>query len=532
MGNSVEIAPLAPAGEGRLLSGLVRFQGWSLLLLLIWLYHSIFYNLVLQWGKDPNFEHCYFVPLFSLYVLWQDRKRLKAINATPSWAGLPIEVLGLIMLVLGVLGIELFTMRVSLLVVLAALIILFRGWEFFRAIFFPWAFLFLMIPVPKLILQEFTFPLQLLASRLATDMLRLVSVPVLREGNMIILAAMPLDVAEACSGIRSLLSLVTLAIIYGYLLEKRNWVRVVLTCAAVPIAVFANSFRVFATGLVVQYWDPDKGQGFYHEFQGWLMFVVSLLLLFAVHSLIVLLWKNSPGKEKQAERVEPRGATANRFAAHTTNLWPRFLAAALLMVATGGYLWAHAQDEVLPARQPLSSLPMQINGRNAISSTLDQQSLDILGNPEYIFRDYADPSGREFPVNLFIAYYATQKAGETPHTPAHCLPGSGWIPTQRQIIALKRPDGSSFPVNRYVIRKGGERQLVLYWFQAQGQEVASEYLLKYYLVSNAIRLHRSDGALIRLITFMYQGESADAAQARIMQLGDQLLPMLDNYIPR
>ena len=294
MGNSVEIAPLAPAGEGRLLSGLLRFQGWSLLLLFVWLYHSILYNLVLQWIHDPNFSHGFFVPAFSLYVLWQDRKELKSIQPAPSWAGLPLVLVALVLLVLGVLGVELFTSRVSLLVLLAGLCVLSRGWEFFRAVRFPWAFLILMIPLPNLILQKFTFPLQMLASRLSTFMLEIVGVPVLREGNVIVLAAMPLEVAEACSGIRSLFSLVTLAIIYGYLMEKRNWVRVVLACAAVPIAVFANSFRIFGTGLIVQYWDPDKAVGFYHEFQGWLVFVVSLALLFALHRVILTIWKSSP----------------------------------------------------------------------------------------------------------------------------------------------------------------------------------------------------------------------------------------------
>jgi exosortase len=151
-----------------------------------------------------------------------------------------------------------------------------------------------MIPPPTLILQQFTFPLQLLATRLATGLLRLVGVPVLRQGNQIVLAAMPLDVAEACSGIRSLLTLVTLAIIYGYLVETRKWVRVVLAVSAVPIAVAANSFRVFGTGLLVQYWDPDKAEGFFHIFEGWLIFVVALIMLFAVHGVISFIWKSSP----------------------------------------------------------------------------------------------------------------------------------------------------------------------------------------------------------------------------------------------
>ncbi len=282
-------------------SSLPRGQAVAMLLLLAWLYASILARLVLQWvgpSRDPNFEHGIFVPLFALFVLWQDRKRLHAIPSAPSWAGLPLVVLSLLMLALGVLGAELFFSRSSLLVLLAGLIILFEGWTFFRAVLFPWAFLILAIPIPNLILQQFTFPLQLLASRLSTGLLELTGVPVLRQGNVIVLASMPLDVAEACSGIRSLLTLLTLAIIYGYLLETRMWVRVVLVGCAVPIAVAANAFRIFGTGLLVQYWDPDKAEGFYHALGGWLIFVVALIMLFAVHRAISLIW-GSPQQNPQ-----------------------------------------------------------------------------------------------------------------------------------------------------------------------------------------------------------------------------------------
>jgi exosortase len=297
MSNSVEVAPLLATREDRLSSNSPRWQAVALLLLVAWLYASILAHLFLQWvgpHSDPNFAHGIFVPLFALFVLWQDRKKLKAISPSPSWAGLPLVVLSLLMLVLGVMGAELFFQRVSLLILLAGLIVLFQGWTFFRAVLFPWAFLILMIPIPNLLLQQVTFPLQLLASKLATDLLELVGVPVLRQGNVIYLAALPLDIAEACSGIRSLLSLVTLSIIYGYLMETRMWVRVVLVCSAVPIAVATNGFRIFGTGLLVQYWDPDKAEGFFHSFSGWLIFVVALIMLFAVHRVISLIWKSGP----------------------------------------------------------------------------------------------------------------------------------------------------------------------------------------------------------------------------------------------
>ena len=190
------------------------------------------------------------------------------------------------MLILGVLGAELFLSRFSLLLLATGLVIFFLGWKFFRALLFPLAFLILMIPIPTILFNQITFPLQILASKLAAWFLPLLGVPVLREGNIINLPAMPLEVADACSGIRSLMTLTTLTIMYGYLLESRVLIRVLLAIAAIPIAVIANGFRIVGTGLLVQYWDPDKAQGFFHEFSGWLIFVVSMFMLFFLHRLL------------------------------------------------------------------------------------------------------------------------------------------------------------------------------------------------------------------------------------------------------
>jgi exosortase len=193
-------------------------------------------------------------------------------------------------LVLGILGADIFLPRVSFLILLAGLIILFQGWTFFRAVLFPWAFLILMIPIPALIMNRITFPLQLLATRLSAALLELVGIVVDREGNIIRLASGPLDVAEACSGIRSLLTLVTLATVYGYLTETRTWVRVVLLCLTVPIAVVANSFRVFGTGVLMQFGYRDEAEGVPHALAGSLIFAVALMMLFAAHSVILLIW--------------------------------------------------------------------------------------------------------------------------------------------------------------------------------------------------------------------------------------------------
>ena len=269
--------------QGVVVAGLVGF-----------LYYSILGRLVLDWWNDPNFSHGFFVPLFSGFLLWVERKRLAGITPRPSWFGLVVVAGALVILLVGVFGAELFLSRSSLLFLLAGLIIYFQGWPFFRAVFFPWIFLFLMIPIPSIIFNQITFPLQLLASRLASAVLPVLNVPVLREGNVIQLPAMPLEVAEACSGIRSLMSLGTLAIIYGYFLENRVLGRVLLVLASVPIAVAANALRIVGTGLLVQYWDPHKALGFFHEFSGWVIFMTSLALLLAVHGLLRLV----AGKEQ------------------------------------------------------------------------------------------------------------------------------------------------------------------------------------------------------------------------------------------
>lgn len=269
----------------------------TVVLLVAWIYFPILAKLSSQWWHDPNFSHGFFVPAFSLFVLWERRKALAAMPLHPSWTGLPILIFSLAVLIVGVLGAELFLSRLSLLFVIAGLVVFFLGWPHQKAILFPWAFLLLMIPIPSILFNEITFPLQLLASRVAAHVLPWMGVPVFREGNVIQLPAMALEVAEACSGIRSLLSLATLAIIYGYVMEKRTSIRVLLALAAIPIAVAANSLRIVGTGLLVQYWDPDKAEGFFHAFSGWLIFVVSLAMLFLLHRAASLLW---PPRQERA----------------------------------------------------------------------------------------------------------------------------------------------------------------------------------------------------------------------------------------
>lgn len=262
-----------------------------LLILLGFLYHDILAQLVGDWWRDPNFSHGFLVPVFSAVIVWQRRKQILALPVQPSWFGLAIVAGALGILTVGELGAEFFLSRTSLLLLLAGLLVYFLGWNHLRAVLFPWAFLFFMIPIPSIIFNQIAFPLQFLAARLASFLLVLFGVPVLREGNIIQLPTAALEVAQACSGIRSLMSLGALAVIYGYFLDKNNIRRIVLALAAVPIAVMANGVRVMGTGLLGYYWDPDKAEGFFHAFSGWIIFIISIALLIAFHTALRWIWR-------------------------------------------------------------------------------------------------------------------------------------------------------------------------------------------------------------------------------------------------
>ncbi|MGE0407168.1 MAG: exosortase [Candidatus Korobacteraceae bacterium] len=265
------------------------YSWWQPALVFLFLglcYYDVVAALVRDWWYDDDASHGFVVPLFSLYLLWQRRADLETVPAQPSWSGLVAVASGLSMLIVGNLGAELFLSRFSLVIVLGGLVVQFFGWPMFRKILFPWAFLFLMIPPPSIIFNQVTFSLQLVASQLAKDSLNAIGVPVLLEGNILRLPVMPLEVAEACSGIRSLISLGVVAIIYGFLLEQSSWMRLAIAAASVPLAVAANAARIVGTGVLVEYWDPDKALGFFHGFSGWVVFMIAMGLLMAVHAAL------------------------------------------------------------------------------------------------------------------------------------------------------------------------------------------------------------------------------------------------------
>ena len=263
-------------------------------------YTPIISSLVRQWASDENYSHGFLIVPFAAWFAWQQRARLGRTPLAPANAGIAVVCVSLVMLLAGLFGAELFLTRISLIGIIAGAVLFICGWPWLRLLAFPIAFLLLAVPLPAVLFNQIAFPLQLLASRTGESVLNMAGVPVLREGNILVLPTTTLEVAQACSGIRSLISLLTLGIIVGKLREPRRWARIVLAALTVPVAIAANAARVAGTGLLASYIGARAADGFFHTFSGWLMFVVAFVLLLGAQKAIAAIharphvWTSAP----------------------------------------------------------------------------------------------------------------------------------------------------------------------------------------------------------------------------------------------
>lgn len=253
---------------------------WWLLVAFAVVYGQILFTLVKEWWTNDDYSHGFLVPFAVGYLLYEKRNELAAIPAKPSWMGFALIVASQIVLTVGYLGAEFFLQRVSMVLCMGGILLFLYGWRFLAATAFGLVLILLAIPLPAIIFNAVALPLQLLASSWAESFLRVCQIPVYRDGNVLQLSQQLLNVTEACSGIRSLMSLVTLATMLAYFLPMRWWARLAFIATAVPVALAANAFRVAGTGLLARWFGEKAAEGFFHSFSGWVVFVLAFLVLF------------------------------------------------------------------------------------------------------------------------------------------------------------------------------------------------------------------------------------------------------------
>ncbi|MGI9037059.1 MAG: exosortase C-terminal domain/associated protein EpsI [Pyrinomonadaceae bacterium] len=509
-------------------------------------YASVLLKLGINWWTDANYSHGLIVPFVIGYIIWLEFDDLKtAVRQSSVWTGGILIAAAFLLLLAGTLGAELFTQRVSLVVMIAGIIVYFLGARILRKLVVPFALLLLSIPIPQIIFNKIAFPLQLLASRMAVWGIRLFEIPSVRQGNIIEILpqgatqVVALEVVEACSGIRSLMTLVTLALVLAYFTrEKREqisgnffdflknfdfWRTLILMFSAIPIAIITNAARVSATGILTYYDGRQIAEGFWHELSGWLVFLAALALLILANFVL----KKFHRRDAETQRENNHQSPITDYRLPITNYQTIFLIAALFF---GGVFvnWFQQRDELLTAHQPLQKIPAQLGEwrQKGSDTRFDAETESVLRASDYVMRDYVLPDGRN--ANLYVGFYDSQRAGATYHSPQNCLPGAGWEMKNPELVEIKTPSGKIFKANRYIVQNGDWREVLIYWYQGRGRATASEYEDKFYTVLDSVLRRRSDGAMVRVMTPVGRDEteSLRAAIDLSAQVSDNLAPFV------
>ena len=483
------------------------------------IYAPVLKDLVSDWWNDPDYTHGFLVPIVVACVLWTQRRRYAAIPLKPALSGLPIILAGLALRVAGTMAADYFTTRFSLCILLTGVVVYLAGWRMLRAMLFPLGYLVLMIPLPGILYNQLTFPMQLIASRIASQFIELIGIPVFREGNILHVPHFAVEVAQACSGIRSFFSLLALALGYSYFADRRPWIRFALVVVMIPIAILTNAVRVTASTLMGYWFGVQWAEGFTHLFSGWLIYLVSLALMFLAHALI----KKAAGADTSRPVAHPAAGQLQPAAPSQ----PRVFVTAALVLGTALYLYGATGSLPVPSHRPLSELASQIGSFRGVELPLTQRIVDAAGMDDYVNRRYSDGAGNW--LDLYIGYYRSQRTGDLIHSPRNCLPAGGWEQKRTGYAKVDIPGGAPLVVNDFLIVKGLERQVVLYWYQGRGRAVASEYESKLWMMSDALTRHRSDGALVRLAMHIPDNEAA--TRARAVKFVQDLYPRLNNFIP-
>jgi exosortase D (VPLPA-CTERM-specific) len=482
-----------------------------------------FTMLTSHWLTRPEYSHGLLIPFISGYLVWR-RRALFGDRLGGGWLGVAVVAAALVLWLLGRLSTITVVTQYALLGMLYGVVISCVGLRVFAKLWAPMLMLLLAIPLPAFLYNNLSSELQLVSSALGVAMLRLCGVSVYLAGNVIDLGHFQMQVVEACDGLRYLFPLMTLGFIVAYFFEAPVWQRVLVFLSSIPITIAMNSLRIAMIGVFADYGNTSLAEGLLHELQGWVIFMASSALLLAETWLLVRL--TAPGRGwRQALGF---GDLSSAGAVGSPANVPRSLvgAAALLGVAVAVSYLVPERAEATPQRRWFVDFPLAIDHWRGQQGRIEDQYLDVLKLDDYLMADFSDGTNA---VNVYAAYYASQRDGESVHSPRSCIPGGGWRITD--FSQARVGDGADgFAVNRALIELGDQRQLVYYWFKQRDRELTNEYAVKWYIFVDSLRERRSDGALVRLITAVRPGEDLALADERLRTFAvaarAELLPFL------
>ncbi len=500
-------------------------------LLSLWPFWSGLTQMWNWWIDSPEYSHGILIPPVAAFLVWQQKDRLERMPFTGSWAGLAVLLCGGAILVMGQLGTVYTLVQYAFVITLYGLILSFLGWRAFRMIAVPLAFLLFMVPFPQFVLANLSTKLQLLSSQIGVAVIRVFGVSVFSEGNVIDLGGYKLQVADACSGLRYLFPLMTLGFLMAYFYKGAMWKRIVVFLSSLPITVLMNSFRIGVIGVTVEHWGIGMAEGFLHEFQGWMVFMISAVLLLGEMAALNAVGHEA-GNWRQVFGIEFPAASPVGARVRERRPPPSFLASTLVLL---GFVALSAllprPVEIYPQRLSFAEFPLELGEWRGHRESLDGIYSDALQLDDYLLANYADDAGDA--VNVYVAWYNSQRKGEAVHSPRSCLPGGGW---QMRDFGQRELAGANFAgaplrVNRAVVELGNQRELVYYWFQQRGRVITNEFAVKWYLFWDALTRHRTDGALVRLIIASPPTAREADADRRLTDMAARVEATLTPYVP-
>lgn len=503
----------------------------SVAVLLLVAFFSGLRDLVAVWDTQEEYSFGYMIPGVSLYLLWQRRERVAATDFAGSWWGTAVVATGVLLLGVGQIGTLGTVVQYAFLISLYGLVLAYTGFRGFAAMAAPLAILAFMMPLPNYLLREVSQVLQLWSSQLGVMVIRAFGITVSLEGNVIDLGGLRLQVVEACSGLRYLLPLMAIGFIAAILFRAAFWKRAVVFLSTIPITVVMNSARIGLIAVLAEYFGKSMAEGFLHDFEGWVVFMICTALLVGE---IALLARVGPVKTSLAECFNLQVDSTARGALARPRRLPRpfIVAGSLVVMAVAMSMAFTLPSATLPERRGFSEFPKNLDEWQGTPQKLEHEYLRMLKLDDYLLADFAVADGRP-PVNFYVSYYATQANGNSAHSPRACIPGDGWEISefsQRRLQGVS-VGGESLTVNRALIQRGDSRQLVYYWFQQRGRATTNEYVVKLYIFWDAITRHRTDGAMVRLVARLTPGEPVESGDALLERFAAKAVPTLANHVP-
>ncbi len=486
--------------------------------------------MVATWDQVPEFGYGYFIPFVSAYLIWQCSDRLRLRDCQGSWNGLWIVLAGLLLGLVGALSAIRMTSQYGFVLTLFGISVTWLGWQGTRIIAAPLAMLFFMIPLPQFLLRELSEQLQLLSSQLGVAIIRLFDISVYLEGNVIDLGSMKLQVVEACSGLRYLFPLLVLGVIAAYLFRAPLWKRAVLVLSTIPMTIVINSLRIGLIGVTVDRWGAGMAEGLLHDFEGFVMFMLCIALLGLEMALLARIGDRRAPLREAFDVQGPSAPPSGALVAFRSVPLSAVVAGLLMAVVALVLVFEPTREQVRPPRTTFAAFPMQLPGDwQGRPNTLPPDIVAWLAVDDYLLADYVRPG--QPGVNLYSAYYATQSGGGSAHSPRTCIPGDGWSIASLAEATVPAARGA-FGVNRAIIERAGQRQLVYYWFDERGRQLTDELKVKWYILRDGIVRNRSDGALVRLVTPIGPTETEAAADRRLADFIDVAQPRLSTFLPQ